>query len=584
MKLGLRDRFRTAFRAIAFGQAVPPWDDYWYQRPGFDSAAGMAVSPETAMRLAAVFACVRVRSESLAASPFIIFKRLPNGGKERAPNHPLYRLLHSRPNIWQTSLEFFEMMQAHLDLRGNAFARILEGPSGPVDQLVPLHPDLVQVYRLPNGRLKYQVRSRWQAEVDYYTQEEILHVRGLSSDGLVGLSPIAVQRETIGTGLGLQDYGGRFFANDSKPSFVLEHPGKFKNDEDRQKFRESMQKSQTQENRHKMMVLESGMKATALGVSNKDSQFLEARQATSIDICGMYRVPPHKVGLLDRATHSNIEHQGIEFVSDCMRPAAIRWEHRINSDLITPVSDALESGDEYFGEFLLDGLIRGPMAERYKAYSIGRLGGWLCPDDICASESMNPLPEGKGGQDYLRPVNCSVVGAPQPALPGQPLPNGQQPAPGEPSVDDPPPDVPDDAGGEDAPAREKAEEEDRRLLGIFAREAAGRVVRKEVAALRKALARSTGGFESEARMFYASHFALVAQTMSIDPAVAANYCNGNLAALLEAPDPGDKASILDWIEDTAPEQLAGAALGRANPDRNGSHIPAREGRETGVVQ
>ena len=194
-------RDRSWARSGRFGgQAIPPWDDYWYSRPGWGSAAGMDVTPESAMKLAAVFACVRVRSESLSSCPLIVYKRLPNGGKVRAPEHPLYQVLHNSPNQWQTSIEFVEMMQAHLDLRGNAFAHRIPGPRGAIDQLVPLHPDLVQVYRLPSGALKYQVRSRFTAEVDWYMQEEIFHLRGLSSDGLVGLSPIAVQRETMGTG------------------------------------------------------------------------------------------------------------------------------------------------------------------------------------------------------------------------------------------------------------------------------------------------------------------------------------------------------------------------------------------------
>jgi HK97 family phage portal protein len=166
--------------AAATGSALPPWDDYWYSRPGWDSSAGMSVTPESAMQLAAVYSCVRVVSETLASLPLIIYKSLPDGSKIRATQHPLYRVLHDSPNQWQTSFEFIEMMQAHLELRGNAFAHIVPGPRGAIDQLIPLHPDLVQVYRLPSGRLKYQVRSRFTSEVDWYLADEIFHLRGLS--------------------------------------------------------------------------------------------------------------------------------------------------------------------------------------------------------------------------------------------------------------------------------------------------------------------------------------------------------------------------------------------------------------------
>jgi HK97 family phage portal protein len=551
----------ATFRAAAGGQAIPPWDDYWFQRPGFDSAAGMAVSPETAMRLSAVYSCVRVRSESLAACPCIVFKRLPNGGKERAPKHPLYRIFNSQPNQWQTSLEFIEMMQAHLDLRGNAFARILPGPNGPVDQLVPLHPDLIQVYRLPNGKLKYQVRSRWSGEVDWFMQAEILHIRGLSSDGLVGLSPIAVQRETMGTGLGMQDYAGRFFANDSKPPFFIQHPGKFDTDAKRDKFKESIQKSQTGENRHKVMLLESGMTAKELGVSNKDSQFLEAANATDVKICGMYRVPPHKIGMLDRATHSNIEHQGIEWVVDGVKPMAVRWERRVNCDLVDPINEAL-GDDEYFVEFLVDGLLRGDMKSRFDAYNVAINGGFYCPNDAAMSEGMNPIPEEKGGNDYRFPINYKVAGAPDPvAAPGANA-TEETPAPGV-EKDDQVPNPPLDETGDQNSAKAA------RLVELFAREAAGRVIRKETAALRKTLTRAPEKFDEDARAFYSAHVALVAQTMLISQTEAKKYADDNLRMLTEASEPADKMCILDWIEDTSAQELASLALGKI-PDRRGA--------------
>jgi HK97 family phage portal protein len=557
--MGLVTQIRAA---MGGGSALPPWDDYYYSRPSWGSAAGMAVTPETAMKLAAVFSCVRVRSESLASCPLIVYKRLPNGGKARAPEHPLYQVLHNSPNQWQTGIEFIEMMQAHLDLRGNAFSRILPGPRRAIDQLIPLHPDLVQVYRLPTGRLKYQVRSRFTAEVDWYMQEEIFHLRGLSSDGLVGLSPIAVQRETMGSGLGMQDYGGRFFANDATASKWISHPGRFKDDAARDRFRENFTKSQTGENRFKTPVLEDGLTLHAIGISNKDSQFLEAIQANAEQICGIYRVPPHKIGILARATNNNIEWMGLEFVSDCIQPAATRWERRINTDLIDPISEALGDGQEYFAEFSTGGLIRADTKTRYEAYAIGRNWGILCPDTICEQEGMNPLPEGKGGQEYLRPLNMVPAGTVYvPAMASDAPDPLDKPAPGENNdqSDTPSPDSPDDEG-------EDASQPSRELLRAFAVGAARRVVRKEVAALRKTLNRASrqfdaAAFASEAQSFYASHVSLVAETMCITPEAARQYVENNLKLLVGVEDTAEKSCVLDWIEDTAPDQLAKMALG-----------------------
>lgn len=544
--------------ATGAGTALPPWDDYWYTRPGWDSAAGMAITPETSMRIAAVFSCVRVRSESLASSPLIIYKRLPGGGKVRAPEHPLYRVLHNSPNQWQTSLEFIEMMQGHLDLRGNAFAHIVPGPSGPIDQLVPLHPDLVQVYRLPNGRLKYQVRSRWSGEVNWYTQDEIFHLRGLSSDGLVGLSPVAAQREEMGIGLGLQDYSSRFLRNDSATSTWIEVPQKFQNDAAREEFKNNWQKSRIGERRHETAVLEAGMKLHQIGLSNKDSQFLEAVQANAERICGIYRVPPHKIGILSRSTNNNIEHQGLEFVTDCMQNIATRWERRINVDLIDPLEPALGGGSEHFAEFRLEGLIRGGMKDRFDAYAVARNWGWMCPDDICEREGMNPLPEGKGGQEYLRPLNMVPAGTIYlpPMATDEPDPE-DKPAPSEQKTDPeqtPPSDEPDDEG-EDKPNANAPH-----LLRLFAMEAGRRVVRKEVTALRKSLARDPAAFRNEAAKFYEGHQLLVSQTMCLTPGDAGRYVAHNLR-LLSAADPDEISSALDWIEDTAPAALAEMALG-----------------------
>jgi HK97 family phage portal protein len=543
-------KIASAFSAMATGQALPPWDDYWFQRPGFDSAAGMAVSPETAMRLSAVFSCVRVRSETLASLPLIIYRRTSNGGKERATDHPLYRVLHDSPNQWQTSLEFIEMMQGHLDLRGNAFARILPGPKGAIDQLIPLHPDLVQVFRLPNGRLKYQLRSRFSATIENYAQDEIFHLRGLSSDGLVGLSPVALQREMLGKGLAMQDYGARFFANGARPSGILQHPGKFKDDGAREKFRKSWQESQTGEHQHSTAVLEEAMTYTAIGVSNKDSQFLEATLASREEIAGMFRVPPHKIGIMTRSTNNNIEHQGIEFVTDCMRPVAIRWERRINNDLIDPVNDAL-GGEDYFAEFLVDGLLRGDLKSRYDAYAVGRTNGWLTPNDVCRFENLNPIPPEKGGDDYLRPVNMVPAQSPPPAVPVSPPPGPGEPAP----ADQPAPDAPDDPGANAAAGSRALESR----VHDFALAAAGRVVRKEVTALRKALQR--GKFDSEVENFYAEHAVFVAESMRIDPAVAGRYIERNRELLSATASSEERSSALDWIEDMAPDVLTSLAIG-----------------------
>lgn len=511
-----------------------PADDFWYSRPGYATDSGMRVSPEAAMQLSAVFACVRVCSETLGSLPLVVYRRLPDGGKERANDHPLYKLLHDRPNIWQSSMEFVEMMQAHLELRGNGFSLIKPGPTGAIDQLIPLHPDRVNVYRLPNGRLRYQVRDWYDGAVRNYAMEEIFHLRGMSSDGMVGMGPIAVQREVIGTALALQEYSARFFANDAQPRGLLEHPGKLA-PEVYQRLKNSWQESQTGANRHKAAILEEGLKYTPISLNNKDSQFLEARQFSRSDICGFFRVPPHKIGDLSKSAFSNIEQQSIEFVTDNQRPRAVRWERRIQLDLLDPLE--LNDGEEYFAEFLMDALIRGDIKSRYDAYGIARTNGWLSVNEIRRKENENPI---KGGDEYLRPLNMVPVGTPGP---------------------DP---VDETTTTEDETATE-ASTSHRRLVRLqlraFAEAAGERVVRKEGVALRKALVRANGDrekFDQELAEFYSSHAPLVADVMKITPAAAAKYVSTNVKMLKEA---GDRATALAVLEAMCPEKLADLALG-----------------------
>jgi HK97 family phage portal protein len=177
------------------------------------------------MRATAVFACVQYLARSIAAMPLILYRRLPDGGKERGPEHPLFGVLHDLPNGWQTAFEFRAMLQAHLCLRGNAYARIVASNGNPVSALVPLHPDRVRP--LPDrvrGRLVYEYYPRSGGR-EVLMQEEVLHLRGLSlaEDGLLGLSPLDCMREAVGLALAAESYGARFYRNDARPGVIIKH-------------------------------------------------------------------------------------------------------------------------------------------------------------------------------------------------------------------------------------------------------------------------------------------------------------------------------------------------------------------------
>lgn len=367
---------------------------------GTDSAAGMPVTEETAMRIAAVNACVRVIAETVASLPLNVYQRTDERSRIRAIRHPLYRLLHDRPNSWQTSFEFRELLQNHLCLRGRAYAYKLR-VGGEISELIPFNPDLVTVEQTPDYRLVYTVsRSDTGRGPLVLKQEEVLHLRGLSSDGVDGRNVIADARETLGTALAMQAYAGRFFRNDATPSVVLSHPGKLSK-EAATRLEESWNASHSGPvNARRTAVIEEGMKVEKLSVAPEDAQFLESRKYSRAEIAGLFRVPPHMIGDLERATFSNIEHQAIDFVTHCIRPWLVRWEQALHRDLfVAPIL--------YFPEFNVDALLRGDTLSRYNAYAVGRQWGWLSANDIRDRENMNPI---EGGDTYLTPGNMSPVG------------------------------------------------------------------------------------------------------------------------------------------------------------------------------
>lgn len=514
------------FRADAgVGVTLPPWDDFFFTTRGYQTATGLRVSPESALRIAAVFACVRVVSETVASLPCIIYKRLPNGGKERATNHPLYKIMHDRPNQLQTAFEFWEMMQGHLELRGNAYAEIISANGRVIDELQPIHPDRVIVKRLPSGRLQYEIRSYFGSSIEVKTQDEILHFRGISSDGLVGMSTIGVMAESIGAGLAAQEFAARFFENDSTPSGVLTHP-KSLTEAAHERIKKSWRDAHSGAMQHSVAVIEEGMTYANIGISNKDSQLLEARQFSRADIASGFRVPLHKIGDLTRATFSNIEQQNIEFATDCIRPRAVRIERRINSYLI----DALNFGnrEEYFCEFLLEALMRGDQPSRYRSYAIGRQWGWLSPNEIRAMENQNPI--ANGGDDYLTPLNMAPTAADDPS-----------------KVDD-----------------KSDQQEDTTSTGAryrdFVHAAAERVVRKEVKALARIAKVANGHFNEQVEEFYRNHSSFVASTMRLSAKQAQRYAEDNAKSLYGVTDPTAREMLIAHIEEHGPKTLAAMAL------------------------
>lgn len=393
-----------------------PRDDFWYTTLGPGTSSGVAVTQQTAMTYATVYACVRLIAETAGQLPFGMFSRASNGDKRPEQDHPLQELLHDQPNDEHTAMEFREMLTAYALMRGTGMAEIVPGRRGAVDQLIPLHPDHIRCVetRDASGRSRWQVEySEPGAPTRRLLRDELFIVRAFATNKdcpLMGMDPITVQANTMGAALAAQDYAARFFANDARPAAILKHPQHFRDDESRNAFKRAWQAAFGGANRHRTALLEFGMEYQQVSITPEAAQFLETRKLHAEDAARIFRVPPHKIGIMDRATFSNIEQQAIEFVVDTMMPWLIRWEQSVRRDLIV-------SKGRFFAEHNVAGLLRGDMKTRYEAMAIGRQWGWLSVNDVRRIENMNSIEDGDG---YLEPMNMREIGEePEPPEPAR---------------------------------------------------------------------------------------------------------------------------------------------------------------------
>lgn len=365
---------------------------------GTSTALGGAVTERTALEVPAVLAAVRVLAESVASLPLVLYERLERG-KRRATEQPLYRVLHDTPNPVHSAFEFREILQASLLLHGNGYAQIVRGPNGSARELWPLDPTRMAVRVDESGAPVYVYRTDV-AEVEI-PRENVLHVRGLAVRGFVGLSPIQLAREAIGTAKATELYASSLFANSARPSGVLEYPGRL-SPEARRRLREAWEElHRGPYGAGRVAILEEGMTWKTVGIPPEDAQFLETRRFQVSEIARIFRVPPHMIGDLERATFSNIEQQAIDFVVHSLRPWLVRWEQAISRDVLTE-----RERERFFPEFVVEGLLRGDVESRFRAYAIGRQWGWLSLNEIRERENLNPI---EAGDSVLMPLNMVSV-------------------------------------------------------------------------------------------------------------------------------------------------------------------------------
>jgi len=464
---------------------------------GTATASGVAVSPDRAMSYSAVYQAVRIISETVAQVPLLTYERTGEQGKRRATEHPLFPVLATQPNPEQTSFEWRESMVGHLALRGNAYSEIVMDRGGAVRELWPLHPDRVHPYRTEGGQRRYKVDVSGGGMVDLADQK-ILRLRTLW-----GMSVVSLARESIGVGLALDQYAGRFFSNGSSPrGAMMMPPGKNLGEgelaeENRKRLRQSLSDTHGGvENFHRVVILEDGMKWEPIGMTQEDAQFLQSRRFQVTEIARWFNLPAHMLNDLEKATFSNISEQAIAFVRYSMMPWFTRIEQALSSRLLSPLEHRT-----HFVEFLVDGLLRGDMAARGEFYTKLFQLGALSPNEIRSLENHNPF---DGGDEHF--VQLNMVPVSQAA---EMQATGSDPA---------------------SPAEGRSAEDQRRILAVvrpLVAAAAARLVRAEDRNVRRALARTLDfedleGFRTFLDGFYgATGEARALARRSFEPAFAA---------------------------------------------------------------
>lgn len=369
------------------------------------STAGKVVTERSAMQMTAVYACVRILSEAIAGLPLFVYKYRPGGGKEKALDHPLYRLLHDEPNPEMTSFIFRETLMTHMLLWGNAYAQIIRSRRGEIVCLYPLMPNRMKVDRDADGKLYYEYRMQTDDGADIkdgtvrLQPKDVFHVPALGFDGLVGYSPIAMAKNAIGLSMAAEEYGAKFFADGGTPKGILKVPNLIKN---REKVREDWQKGFYSSSGGNVAILEVGAEYKPISINPQEAQFLETRKFQIDEIARIFRVPPHMVGDLEKSSFSNIEQQSLEFVKYTLDPWVCRWEQAMCRALLTE-----KEKPDMFIKFNIDGLLRGDYKSRMDGYAVARQNGWMSANDIRELENMDRIPTDQGGDDYL--VNGNMI-------------------------------------------------------------------------------------------------------------------------------------------------------------------------------
>jgi HK97 family phage portal protein len=481
----------------------PNDERYWTGGSVYRTSTGMPVTPKLAFQVSCLFHGVRLYAETIGTLPLHFYRDKGDAGREQVRDYWLKPVLDTRrglANAWQTAQQWRETMSAHAIAWGQGLSEIQPGRDGRAVDLVPLDPDETTIEQLADGRLRYKVR-RETGQTDALMQEQVFRLVGFGTHRFLGANVLQLARETLALWLAVEKYNGLYFKQGARPSLYVEHPGK-PTDKTFDLFKERVKEWQGLDQMHRVLIGDQGTKVSTIGWSAKDSLLPEQKQEIALDIARWLNLPGHMMKVGQQPTFASIEQFAREFVDYGLRSHAVRAEAAYNQSLITE--------DDVYAEHNLDGLLRGNLLDRCTAYASAIMNGWMAPDEVRERENLNPIADGSGATP-----SRSVNQAPSAPPPPQPPPAQQPP---------PPP-----------KRRDAIAEPPSRIIRIV-HGVAGRVVRREVAAITdkaSKLARDQEAWATWVRDFYhVSHAAYVAETLELEFSLARAYCARHRDALL----------------------------------------------------
>ncbi len=528
-----------------------PLDDYWYGPVYRPTGAGVDVGPDEVMASSSVWNAFWNVAITVATIPLKLFRRGENQGREPAREHPLYRVLYDRPNRWMPAVRYRSMAQFHLLMYGNHYAQQLRDRAGRTRELIPLHAARMRVEMDGDEILYTYYRPTGGDRV--FKQDEILHITGLSANGLLGLNPLEVNRETFGTTIAVERHAAAYYGNRAQPGLVLKSPKRL-GKEGRKNLREAMYEAYGGEKAFSTAVLEDGVEPTPFGTTARDAEMLANRTFQVGEVARILNVPPHILKELTRATFSNIEQQSLEYIIHTLRPWFVAWEQSIGFYLLPE-----ENPEDLYAKFVVDELLRGDSEARGRFYNQLFMIGAASPNDIRRWEDLPPI---DGGDRYFVQINMQPLDVVDEIL----LPGEEPGTPG----DDPGPPLPvagavggggrllpPSTGPELRAVQERSIQARARTRGVFhplIRRAVNRFVQREVRAARRALEGSRkradlGGFRRWMDQFYA---ALPKEVRRIMGPVFASYAAEIRAAVVdelgeEADDVAVEAFVAAYV-------------------------------------